>query len=86
MEELRAFSFLKEAKFDYYTRYGEYIKAKCPFCSAKKSRTKFYHSLKSLTWHIAHDHSSDVGYSFSFEQVNEVLRALALAKEWQIIA
>jgi hypothetical protein len=85
MEVIRNSSLLKEAQLDYYKRYSEHVNVKCPFCANKTPRTRTYHSLKSLTWHVANEHDSDSGYPFSFEQIEEVVRALALAKEWRIL-
>jgi hypothetical protein len=96
MEVIRTSSLLKEAKIiDYYRYYSEEIPVKCSFCgiipeapkveAPKTKRTKTFHSLKELSWHLAHFHSNEVGYPFSFEQVQEILRVLALAKEWGIL-
>lgn len=76
---------LKEAKIDYYKRYSENIKIKCSFCVRKTKRAKTFHSLKSLSWHIAHFHSNEVGFPFICEQIQEVLKIIALAKEWRIL-
>ena len=86
MEILRTFSLIKEAKIDYYERYSENIKVKCSFCLRKTKRTKTHPSLKSLSWHLAHFHSNEVGHPFSCDQVQEVLKVIALAKEWRILA
>lgn len=96
MEVIRTSSLLKEAKIiDYYGCYSENFDVKCSFCgripeapkveAPKTKRTKTFHSLKSLSWHISHFHSNEVGYPFTCEQVQEVLRVLALAKEWRIL-
>lgn len=86
MEVLRTSTLLKEAKIDYYKRYSENIKVKCSFCLRKTTRTKTFHSLKALSWHLTHFHSNEVGHPFSCDQVQEVLKVLALAKEWGILA
>jgi len=83
---IRTAALLKEAKIDYYKRYSENIKVKCSFCVRKTKRTKTYRSLKSLSWHLAHFHSNEAGHPFSCDQVQEVLKVLALAKEWRILA
>lgn len=82
-------SLIKEAKA-YYEIFSSPINLRCPVCrietKGKTKRTKTYHSLKSLSWHLKNSHSDIVGLPFTVEQVQEVLRSIGLAIHWEILA
>lgn len=71
----------------YYEIFSREIRLVCPFCKleAKGKRTRTYHSLKSLDWHIVRFHSETARYPFTIEQVKEVLRTIGLAFHWEIL-
>lgn len=69
----------------YYEISSAPLRLRCPVCSDHKSRRcKTYHSLKSLSWHLAYEHRDHVGYP-SLEQIQELLKYLALAIQWEIL-
>lgn len=73
----------------YYEVFSKPIKLRCPICRSeakgKTKRTRTYHSLKSLSWHIARSHSDTARYPFTIEQVKEVLRVIGIAIHWEIL-
>ncbi|MGI0047705.1 MAG: hypothetical protein ACREBB_11045 [Nitrosotalea sp.] len=73
----------------YYEIFSREIRVRCPVCrfeaKSKTKRTKTFHSLKSLSWHLTHSHSGMVGYPFTTDQVLEVLRAIGIAIHWKIL-
>lgn len=77
---------LKEAK-SYYIVFSTAFDLKCPYCNySALYKKKTFHSLKSLSWHLAHEHHDDVGYPFTLEQIQEILKVLALVKQWGMLA
>ena len=59
----------------------------CPFCRYEvKHKTRKYNSLKSLSTHIATNHQTDCYYPFSIEDIHELMKNLALAKQWEMLA
>jgi hypothetical protein len=77
-------SVIKEAEV-YYEIFSKPIKTQCPFCKKEKSRSQTYRSLKSISWHIAHYHKNEVGYPFSFDQIQYLLKDIAIAIHWGIL-
>lgn len=61
-------------------------KFKCPYCQLNSRRTKTYKTLKQLSWHISNQHAeANTNSPFTVEQVREVLKVLAVAKQWRIL-
>lgn len=62
------------------------IRVFCPFCRFEvKHKIRKYDSLKSLSTHIATSHKTDCYYPFSFDDIHELMKNLALAKQWGIL-
>lgn len=76
---------LKEAK-TFYKIISYPYPVYCPICPCEtKHKRKKYHSLKSLSWHVAHEHQNVVGYPFSSEQVLELIKLIGIAIHWGIL-
>ena len=76
---------LKEAK-EYYAIFSKPIKLGCPFCKYSTThKTKTYHSLKSVSWHVVNSHQNEIDYPFSVEQIREILKAIGVAIHWGIL-
>lgn len=76
---------LKNVEFD-YSYYSKRIQLQCPFCAYCKQRSKTYKTLKSLLFHLAHDHKNDSPYfPFDATYVHQVMNVIALAKQWRIL-
>ena len=76
---------IKEAKA-YYEIFSKPIKLRCPYCTYDTShKTKTFRSLKSLSWHVMHEHQNEIGYPFSLEQVQELIKVIGIAIHWEIL-
>lgn len=77
---------LKNVEFD-YSYYSRQIRLHCPFCTyGKESKSKTYKTLKSLLFHVKHDHKDEgKHFPFSIEEVHSLMHAIALAKKWKLL-
>lgn len=59
----------------------------CPFCEYQTAhKTRTFKTLKQLTWHLANTHPEPgMYYPFTMEEVQQVLKVIAKAKEWRIL-
>lgn len=77
---------LKNVEFDYAIRYSELGRHHCPFCARCKPKSKTYKTLKSLLFHVKHEHKDEGKQSpFSIEDVHAVMHAIALARHWKVL-
>lgn len=76
---------LKKVEFSYDVCYSEKDRYGCPFCSyGKKSKSKTYHTLKSLLYHVKHEHK-DEQFPFSIEEIHELMHYIALARHLKVL-
>ena len=77
---------LKNVEFD-YSIYSVRTRLHCPFCAyGKQSKSKTYKTLKSLLFHVKHDHKDeDKLFPFSVEDIHSLMHAIALAKNWKVL-
>lgn len=76
---------IKKVEFPYDLCYSELGRYGCPYCSyRKKSKSKTYRTLKSLLYHVKHDHK-DEQYPFSVEEVHKLMHAIALARHLKVL-
>jgi len=76
---------LEKVEFD-YSRYFDSIRIKCPFCEFRSTRTRTYKSLKQLTFHLSDRHKNEVDcYPFKLEDIQSLMKMIALAKEWRLL-
>lgn len=80
----RTFSSLKveESPFTYYSKP---IRIHCPYCKLDTSRTRTFHSLKSLDHHIAINHKTETLHPLPINETKEILKNLANAMKWGIL-
>lgn len=81
----RTNSLIKELPLAYYQFFSALISVYCPICKRSTSRTRTYRSLKSLSWHLSHNHRNDIDYPVKLEQIQEILKIIALAKQLEIL-
>lgn len=76
----------KNVQFD-YSVYSAETRVGCPFCRyGKNSKSKTYRTLKSLLFHIKHDHKSDEKlFPFSLNDIHSILHVIAFAKHLRMI-
>ena len=76
----------KKVQFN-YKFYSESIRVACPFHRYDSTHnSQIYKTLKQLSWHISNQHAgSNTNSPFTVEQVREILKALAIAKQWRIL-
>jgi hypothetical protein len=79
----RTFSLIKleESPFAYYSKP---IRVYCPYCKLDTTRTRTFHSLKSLDHHIAINHGTGTAYPLTINETKEILKNLAKALQWEI--
>ena len=65
-----------------YSQYSKPFPVLCPICRYYKARTRKYKTLKSLGHHLAVDHKNDGSSPTSIPDVHEIMKALAIAKQW----
>jgi len=75
-------SLLKESPFAYYSNS---IRAYCPYCRLYTTRTRTFHSLKSLEHHIIVNHKTEISHPLTIEETKEILQNLAKALKWEIL-
>ena len=80
----RTFSLIKleESPFAYYSKP---IRAYCPYCKLDTTRTRTFHSLKSLDHHIAINHKNEISHPLTINETKEILKNLAKAMRWGIL-
>lgn len=78
---------IKKVEFDYASRYSELGRHHCPYCSyGKKSKSKTYKTLKSLLFHVKHDHKDeDRIFPFSVEDIHSLMHAIAFARQLKVL-
>ena len=82
---MKAKIILKNVEFD-YSHYFDEIRVKCPFCEFTSSRTRVYHSLKQLLFHLSDLHKNEgANYPFTLKEVKALMQTFALAKEWGLL-
>jgi hypothetical protein len=69
------------AKVD-YSQYSKPHPVRCPICCHYTPRSRKYETLKGLGHHLATDHKNDCPDPISVSDVHEVMKALAIAKQW----
>lgn len=77
---------LKNVEFD-YSCYSKQTRLHCPFCTYdKKTKSKTYKTLKSLLFHVKHEHKEEgKRFPFSVEEIHAVMHAIALARHWRML-
>lgn len=77
---------LKNVEFD-YSVYSAPTRIGCPYCRyRKKAKSKTYLTLKSLLYHVKHDHKSDENlFPFSLNDIHSVMHVIAFAKHLRMI-
>lgn len=69
-----------------YSRFSDETRVKCSFCKFNSSRTRTYKTLNQLLHHLSGQHQNEGDYyPFTLQDIKELMKMIALAREWRLL-